>query len=58
MALDNTIKQPSADEVVAAKIKVIVKADEIVPPATPEPAPTVITTTTDDGYVVPNTGVK
>lgn len=61
VALDNTIKQPSADEVVAAKIKVIVKAAEVVP-TTPEPTSTptstVITTTTDDGYVVPNTGVK
>ena len=61
VTLDNTIKQPSADEVVAAKIKVIVKAATVVP-STPEPTstptPTVITTTTDDGYVVPNTGVK
>ena len=61
VTLDNTIKQPSVDEVVAAKIKVIVKAAEVVP-AKPEPTSTptstVITTTTDDGYVVPNTGVK
>ena len=55
MTLDNTIKQPSVDEVVAAKIKVIVKAAEVVPST---PSPTVVTTTTDDGYVVPNTSVK
>ena len=61
VALDNTIKQPSADEVVAAKIKVIVKAAEVIPTKpepTSTPTSTVITTTTDDGYVVPNTGVK
>ncbi|MDD6525674.1 MAG: hypothetical protein PUF67_05500, partial [Firmicutes bacterium] len=44
------------------KLSIFVKAAEVVPPATPEPtstpAPTVVTTTTDDGYVVPNTGVK
>lgn len=39
-------------------LTLVVEAAEIVPPATPEPVPTVITTTTDDGYVVPNTGVK
>ena len=39
-------------------LTIIVEAVGIVPPATPEPVPTVITTTTDDGYVVPNTGVK
>ncbi|MDY5998319.1 MAG: hypothetical protein SPJ09_07245, partial [Erysipelotrichaceae bacterium] len=37
-------------------LTIIVEAVGIVPPATP--APTVVTTTTDDGYVVPNTGVK
>ena len=43
-------------------LTIIVEAVGIVPPATPEPtstpAPTVVTTTTDDGYVVPNTSVK
>ena len=62
MTLDNTIKQPSVDEVVAAKIKVIVKAAEVVP-TKPEPTstPAPVSTpnsVTDDGYVVPNTGVK
>ena len=38
------------------KLSIFVKAAEVVP--TPTPIPTVITTTTDDGYVVPNTGVK
>ena len=46
-----------------ATLTLVVKAAEIVPPATPKPTstPAPVSTpnsVTDDGYVVPNTGVK
>lgn len=59
---DNSILPINNDGPAVVSIKVTINAAEVVPPATPEPtstpAPTVVTTTTDDGYVVPNTGVK
>ncbi len=52
--LPEVLKHNFNDAPATVKLTLTVKPAEVVP----TPAPTVVTTTTDDGYVVPNTGVK
>ena len=52
--LPEVLKHNFNDAPATVKLTLTVKPAEVVP----TPTPTVITTTTDDGYVVPNTGVK
>ena len=60
---DNSILPISNDGPATVKIQVTVKAVEIIPTPTPVPPSSsnnnpITGNTTDDGYVVPNTGVK
>ncbi|MDY5998273.1 MAG: hypothetical protein SPJ09_07000, partial [Erysipelotrichaceae bacterium] len=52
---DNSILPINNDEPAVVRIKVTINAAEVVPTPTPVSTPNSVT---DDGYVVPNTGVK
>ena len=65
--LPEVLKHNFNDGPATVKLTLTVKPAEVVPPATPEPSTKPTSTSapvstpnsvTDDGYVVPNTGVK